>query len=59
MTYRRDKLETEAMLARMVANMCKEKAVACPAPLNPPGCWDFFLSHSQAVSPDLGPTPPP
>ena len=53
-TYRRDKYETDAMIARLTDKMKQPNAAqrARVDPLNAPGHWDFFLSHGQAVAGD-------
>ena len=51
-TYRRDKDEAEAMITRILRKASADRPVPSPAPLNGPGCWDFFLSHGQAAAGD-------
>lgn len=51
-TYRRDKHEAQAMLARIAEKMTGPPAPPSSSPLNAPGHWDIFLSHAQAAAGD-------
>eukprot|EP01051_Picozoa_sp_SAG22_P011575 SAG22_NODE_1126_length_5474_cov_4.748093_1_plen_485_part_00 len=56
-TYTRDKIKAEVMVDRLLEMFSASVQQADPvsaadAPLNKPGCWDFFLCHGQAAAGD-------
>eukprot|EP01047_Picozoa_sp_COSAG01_P041439 COSAG01_NODE_3555_length_5940_cov_3.170519_1_plen_267_part_10 len=51
-TYRRDKFEAQAMVARIIQKASDADVAAATEPINAPGHWDFFLSHGQAAAGD-------
>jgi hypothetical protein len=51
--YRRDEDEAEVMIAKILRKADGAQApVPAENPRNPPGVWDFFLSHAQATGGD-------
>eukprot|EP01043_Picozoa_sp_COSAG02_P050596 COSAG02_NODE_5218_length_4530_cov_14.302866_1_plen_1150_part_00 len=50
--YQREQYLAEAMLANVLDKAETADVAAAERPINPPGAWDFFLSHHQALGGD-------
>ena len=46
--YQREQFSSDAMMASIFAKAVTVDVPAAESPINPPGVWDFFLSHYQA-----------
>ena len=50
--YNRQRDEAAAMIDRILRRANNELPPPSETPINQPGCWDFFLSHGQALAGD-------
>eukprot|EP01044_Picomonas_judraskeda_P015409 COSAG03_NODE_2577_length_2630_cov_122.230344_1_plen_719_part_10 len=50
--YQRDKYLAGAMVENILDKADTADVVAAERPINPPGAWEFFLSHHQALGGD-------
>ena len=50
--YQRDQFLADAMMANISAKAETADVCAAENPINPPGSWEFFLSHHQALGGD-------
>eukprot|EP01047_Picozoa_sp_COSAG01_P078423 COSAG01_NODE_14487_length_1447_cov_2.751484_1_plen_151_part_00 len=50
--YNRQTDEATAMVDRILRKATGTLPPASTTPINQPGCWDFFLSHAQALAGD-------
>eukprot|EP01043_Picozoa_sp_COSAG02_P017314 COSAG02_NODE_783_length_17238_cov_173.774199_2_plen_1914_part_00 len=50
--YQRDQFLADAMMANILAKATTTDVRAADNPINPPGVWEFFLSHHQALGGD-------